>query len=140
VLDTAALRLSVIDRPFSGNAALCLRTGYLCLRRIAAYFGIPYDEDPAATDPISVSRDEFDAMYVALEAGGLPVARDRDQAWRDFQGWRVNYDSVLVAIAKMIVAPEARWSSDRPGERMLPRMRRPGGAARVTPERTPRRR
>jgi hypothetical protein len=134
VLDTASLSLAVVDRPFSARTALCLRTGFLCLCRIADYFGIPYDPDPEPTDPISVTRHEFDLMLVELEAGGLPLKSDREQAWRDFQGWRVNYDTALVAISKMIVAPEGRWSSNRPGQRMLPRLRRPKGIATAAPE------
>jgi hypothetical protein len=38
---------------------------------------------------------------------------DRDAAWRDFAGWRVNYDTVLLALAAMTMAPYAPWSSDR---------------------------
>lgn len=135
VLDTAALRLSVLDRPFSGSTALCLRSGFLCLRRIADYFGLPYDPDPQPDAPISVTRREFDLMLFELQAAGLPLKADSDRAWRDFQGWRVNYDQVLVGIAKLIVAPEGRWSSDRPGDRMLPRLKRKGGVPSLRPER-----
>jgi len=38
---------------------------------------------------------------------------DRDQAWLDFAGWRVNYDTVLLALAELTMAPYAPWSSDR---------------------------
>ena len=38
---------------------------------------------------------------------------DRDQAWRDYAGWRVNYDTVLLALADLIMAPYAPWTSDR---------------------------
>jgi hypothetical protein len=41
------------------------------------------------------------------------VKDDRDAAWRAFVGWRVNYDSVLVGLSELIMAPEAPWSSDR---------------------------
>ena len=44
-------------------------------------------------------------------------AADRDQAWRDFAGWRVNYDTVLLAACDLTSAPEAPWSSDRAGDR-----------------------
>lgn len=135
VLDTGALMLSVIDRPFSGRTALCVRTGFLCLRRIADYFGLTYDPNPAPDAPISVTRREFDLMIYELDAAGVPLKADRDRAWRDFQGWRVNYDAPLVAISKMVVAPPARWSSDRPGDRMLPRLRRPKGQPALKPER-----
>ena len=38
---------------------------------------------------------------------------DREQAWQDFGGWRVNYDVPLVALAGLTMAPVAPWSSDR---------------------------
>ena len=53
VLDTAALRLSVLDIACSPQAALCIRSGYLALREIADFFGFDYDHDPAPDDPIS---------------------------------------------------------------------------------------
>jgi hypothetical protein len=138
VLDTAAIYLSCVDRPFSGRAALSLRTGFLALRRIADYFGLPYDPNPKPTDPISVTRREFDLMLVELEAAGVPLKADREKAWRDFAGWRVNYDTVLVSLAHLIVAPEGRWSSDRQGTRMLPQAWRRGGVARLKPARSSR--
>lgn len=113
VLDSASLYLSVVDRPFSARAALCLRTGFLSLRRLADFFDITVDHDPAPDDPITVTRAEFDEMCAELVATGIPVKADRDQAWRDFQGWRVNYDAALVGLATLLMAPEGRWSSDR---------------------------
>jgi hypothetical protein len=64
-------------------------------------------------DPISISRSEFDAVYDRLAAKGVPLKPDRDQAWLDFAGWRVNYDPVLLALADLTMAPPAPWSSDR---------------------------
>ena len=52
-------------------------------------------------------------VYDRLAAAGLEVNPDRDQAWRDFVGWRVNYDVVLVTLCAMVMAPYAPWSSDR---------------------------
>jgi hypothetical protein len=130
VLDTAALHLSTVDRPFSGQAALCCRQGFLALRRLATMYGIPVNHDPSPTDPISVSRREYDNMLVELRAAGIPIRADIDQAWADFVGWRVNYDTALVGLAKLVVAPEGRWSSDREGDRRVPKLRRgPGGQA-----------
>jgi hypothetical protein len=58
-------------------------------------------------------------FYDQLAAQGMPLKVNRDQAWRDFSGWRVNYDSVLVQIARLTDAPYAMWISDRsiPGNR-----------------------
>lgn len=113
VLDAASLHNSIVDVPSSPQAGLCIRSGFLALREIAEHFGIPFDADPAPTDPISIAREEFDDACRAMEAGGLVLKADRDQAWRDFAGWRVNYDRVLVALAGLLMAPYAPWSSDR---------------------------
>jgi hypothetical protein len=113
VLDTAALVASTLERPRDPPAELCIRAGYLCLQRIARTFGIPFNPDPAPTDPISVTRAEFEAVCDVLAGAGVPLKRDREQAWRDFAGWRVNYDAVLVALAVLTAAPPAQWSSDR---------------------------
>jgi len=90
-----------------------VRAGYLALRAIGDFYGVPYDPDPAPTDPISIARDEFEDAYAELASAGVPLRPDREQAWRDFAGWRVNYDTVLLALAALTVAPYAPWSSDR---------------------------
>lgn len=113
VLDAAALVRSTVDVPRDPQADLCLRAGYLCLRRICDYFHIRYNDAPMPDDPISISRQEFDRVYDELEYVGVPVKADRDQAWRDFAGWRVNYDTPLLALAALTMAPYAPWSSDR---------------------------
>ena len=48
-----------------------------------------------------------------LARAGISLRADRDEAWRSFGGWRVNYDAVLVALAALTMAPYAPWSSDR---------------------------
>ncbi|MCU1345426.1 MAG: hypothetical protein JWL70_1692, partial [Acidimicrobiia bacterium] len=53
---------------------------------------------------------------------GIPLKEDRERAWADFAGWRVNYDTVLVSLAKMVYAPPGVWSSDRPADRYVPRV------------------
>jgi hypothetical protein len=113
VLDSASFAASSLDRARDAQAELCVRSGYLCLRRIATFFAIPYNPDPSPDDPISIDRSEYDEVYDQLAAVGVPLKADRDQAWRDFKGWRVNYDTVLVALTRVIMAPPAPWSSDR---------------------------
>ena len=123
VLDTAAIMASTVDRPRDARADVMLRTGFLALRRIADYFGIPYVADPAADAPISITRREFDMLCVELRAAGIPLKADNDQAWRDFAGWRVNYDAVLLALCGLVMAPPAKWSSDRvPATAKSPRL------------------
>ncbi len=112
LLDAAALRASTLDLPREPQAELTIRAGFLALQAIADFFNVPYNPLPEPTDPITVRRDEFDDAYDELAAAGVPL-RDRDEAWRGFAGWRVNYDVPLVAIARIVVAPPAPWSSDR---------------------------
>ena len=119
VLDAAALRLAVLNIPFSPAPGLCIRSGFMALREIADFYGFEHDRDPSPGDPISVSREEFLEIYEQLAANGLPVRPDRERAWRDFSGWRVNYDQVLLALCSLVMAPLAPWSSDRSPTRPL---------------------
>jgi hypothetical protein len=113
VLDTAGLMNAVVDVPHDLRADLTIRAGYLALRSIADVFRVPYDPHPQPGDPISLTRAEFDTACEQLTAQGVPLKPDRDQAWADFAGWRVNYDTVLIALAWITMAPAAPWSSDR---------------------------
>jgi hypothetical protein len=113
VLDAASLRLSAVDLPFDPQAGFCIRGGVFGLRAVAEYFGLPFDPDPTPTDPTSISEDEFLEACDRLVAAGIPVRADREQAWHDFNGWRVNYDAVLIGLAGLVMAPYAPWSSDR---------------------------
>ncbi len=113
VLDSAALLAAVLDVSRDVEAELCIRSGYLALRRIADFFQIPYPSDPRPGDPISISRDEWETVVDGLASAGLPVRADREQAWRDWAGWRVNYDRPLIALGMLAQAPYAPWSTDR---------------------------
>jgi hypothetical protein len=127
VLDAASLISSTVDVPRNVQAEFCIRAGYLALRRIADFFGIPYDPDPRKGDPITIGRDEFDEAYDRLARAGAPLKPDREECWLNFAGWRVNYDTVLVALAGLTMAPYAPWSSDRSLRVWRPRLfqRRP---------------
>lgn len=124
VLDGAALRYALLDVPWTPDAGLCIRSGYLALREVASYFDLPSDEHPRPDDPICITREEFDAVYDRLARAGLPVVADRAQAWRDYAGWRVNYDTVLLALAGLLMAPYAPWVSDRSPVTLPPEVRR----------------
>lgn len=114
ILDTAAIYTAVLDvEPKDVQAQLCLRAGFLALRHIADFFRVDHDKDPQPTDPISIRRSEFDEVYERLKAEHVPVKVDQEQAWRDFAGWRVNYDTVLIALSMITLAPPAHWVSDR---------------------------
>ncbi len=123
VLDTASLYLAAVDVAWAPRAATCIRAGFLSLRAVGDVFDIDHPADPAPDDPISVGRDEFDAVCDELADAGVPIKADRDQAWRDFAGWRVNYDRVLVVLAGLVMAPDSTWSSDRSAARHRPPLR-----------------
>jgi hypothetical protein len=110
-----------VKLPPDPQAALCIRAGYIALRHIADYFNISYNPDPRfPDDPISITREEFDAALDELENNNLPINSDREQVWLDFAGWRVNYDRVLLSLAGLTMAPESQWTGDRPVELELP--------------------
>jgi len=114
VLDAAALKRSVVDLPHEPQEALCIRAGFVALRQIADFFEITYNRDPRWPDEaISISRQEFNQACERLAEQGIPLVADLDQAWKDFAGWRVNYDAVLLALCQITMAPAAPWSSDR---------------------------
>lgn len=115
ILDAASLYLACIDDDLRERqvAALCIRAGYISLSRIATLFNIPHEKNATPETPIAIARSEFEAAYYEMAEAGCPLLTDIDQAWRDFKGWRANYDQVLIALATVTMAPYAPWSSDR---------------------------
>jgi hypothetical protein len=109
IMDAAALVRSSVAIPMDVQADLVIRSGYLALRRISDFFRFPYDPDPKPTDATSIDRGKFDAALEVLAQAGVPLVDDRDQAWRDFNGWRVNYDVVLRRLERLTVAPVPWW-------------------------------
>ena len=95
--------------PMDVQADLMIRAGYLATRRIASYFGLRGEADPQPTDPTSVDRAHFDEALEVLADAGVPIVDDRDQAWRDFSGWRVNYDASLRHLERLTMAPTPWW-------------------------------
>ncbi len=130
VLDGASLLLSAVEVDYEPRAALCIRSGFLAFREVADFFGIRYNPDPLYGDPISVTREEFDTALDRLASVGVPLKADRDQAWRDFWGWRVNYDEVLLGMCALVWAPPAPWSGDRAVGFVRPPITRRGGRVR----------
>jgi hypothetical protein len=113
ILDAAALRISTIEGRRDPDAELMIRAGYLALRRIGAFFRVPFDPDPEPDDPISISRAEYDQACDQLAEAGMKLRPDREATWKAFAGWRVNYDTVLLNLARVTEAPLAPWTSDR---------------------------
>ena len=101
----ASLLASTVDRPRSPDAELCIRAGYVALRRIAGFFDIRHNPDPHwPEESTSIDRREFDHVCQELAEAGVPLKADLAQARRDFAGWRVNHDRVLLALAALTMA------------------------------------
>ena len=131
ILDAAALRLSLLDlpndlqphllpdgseTPSDAMAAICIRAGFIALRRIADLFNVEYNTDPSFPhDPISITREQFDSASQRMIDQGIPIREDLEKAWQDFAGWRVNYDSVLQALLKLTMAPPSSWLGENNG-------------------------
>ena len=109
MMDAAALVRSVVAIESDVQADLMIRAGYLALRRIGVYFNIAFDPNPSPADATSIDRARFDEALAVLEAAAVPLVADRDQAWRDFNGWRVNYDAVLRGLERLTMAPTPWW-------------------------------
>lgn len=130
VLDGAALHLALAPSSASSSARLCLRMGFTSLHRIARTLGWRIDPDPDPEGEIALSFDEFAAAVRMLEQAGFPLEHSAEEAWADFRGWRVNYESVAYRLADYLTAPPAPWAGAR-------RHLRPGT---VAPRRPPQRR
>lgn len=111
VLDAAALFNAAVDATPSPSAGLCLRAGWLTLRRLADYFHLPYPTTYDESTAISISRAEFDLVLARLERSGVALVADHDVAWRDFVGWRVNYDAIVERCYELFTCPRTDWHS-----------------------------
>jgi hypothetical protein len=113
VLDAAALYLAVVPDRAPSAARHCLRTGFLGLRALARLFRVELPDDPQPDAPIALTYEEFSEGLDRLEAVGFPIERSREEAWRHFRGWRVNYEAAAYLLADRLVAVPAPWSGER---------------------------
>ncbi|MDA8373026.1 MAG: hypothetical protein M0Z91_02025 [Actinomycetota bacterium] len=113
VLDAASMHLALAPEQAPMQARLCVQAGFQALRDIAQSLRIPFDPDPLPTEPISVTRSDFDAAVTRIRNAGFPIERDGADAFRHFQGWRVNYEQVLYRLCYNVDAVPAPWSGAR---------------------------
>lgn len=128
VMDSAAMYLALCpNNPSAPEARRCVRMGFTMLRHLADALGIAYDPDPYSTDEIKLSPEEFARATLYLQRNGFPVERTAREAYPDFQGWRVNYDSIVRDMVQLLHAPPAQWSgASKEILTMPPVNRRPG--------------
>ncbi len=133
VLDAAAMHLALAPSQASSEARLCLRMGFTLLNRIATTLGWEVDLDPNPEGPIDLTYAEFEQAVAMLVSVGFVTERSAEEAWIDFRGWRVNYESSAYRLADRLTAPPAPWTGQRrhlrsgPVEPRRPPQRRPGG-------------
>jgi hypothetical protein len=114
VMDSAALILALApEQAPVVPARLCLRGGFSCLGRIARAMGfdVPDEADPDAG--ITLTYEQFLDAVNRMREVDFPITRDPADAWPDFVGWRVNYESAAYQIAAAIDAVPALWSGPR---------------------------
>lgn len=127
VMDAAAMHLSIApSREPKLSARLCLRMGFTALQQIARTMrlSVPEEADPDAS--ISVTFEQFQEATAMLRGLGYPVELTDEEAWPNFRGWRVNYDTAVLRLARELDAPPTLWSGPRrwPSVPMPPK--RPG--------------
>jgi hypothetical protein len=114
MMDSAALYHAVSPEQTPRQARLCLSMGTGCLRSLAGALHIPYDADPLPDGGIRLTREEFADGYRRLEEVEFPVERDLEESWRHFQGWRINYESIVDSLTRLILPPPAPWLLAQP--------------------------
>ena len=115
MMDSAALYHAVSPSQTPRQARLCLSMGTNCLRSMAGVLKIPFDPDPVPTAGTRLTKEEFAQGYARLTDVHFPLERELDEAWRHFQGWRINYESIVDGLTKLIMPPPAPWFLPRPG-------------------------
>ncbi|MGH9006098.1 MAG: hypothetical protein ACRDV6_00020 [Acidimicrobiales bacterium] len=124
VLDAAAMHLALAPSDAPRQARLCLRMGTNCLRSLAEALRIPYNADPLPTDPVRLTKAEFDEGFDLLESVHFPIESTREEAWDHFKGWRVNYEPMADELTHLVLPPPAPWLLPRPqlGSASFPRI------------------
>jgi hypothetical protein len=135
VLDSAALYMSLNPSTSPSQARLCLRMGFTCLRTLADTFSIPYDPDPRPDSPLVITYEDYLRGVQRLTDIGFPMERTAEEAWPDFRGWRVNYESNALALAELIVAVPGPWMGGKVANMTIP-TKRPVDRTPVEPEGT----
>ena len=114
VLDSAALWMALAPSGAPAvQARLCLRMGFLALRSIAETIGLEVDHDPHPDTELRLSYDDYLAGVARIASTTFKTERSPEQAWPDFRGWRVNYESVAYALMDRLDAVPSPWTGPR---------------------------
>jgi hypothetical protein len=114
IMDSAALYHAVSPSQTPRQARLCLSMGTNCLRSMAGALQIPFDPDPVPAAGTRLTKEDFAHGFERLEEVHFPLERTFDDSWRHFQGWRVNYESIVDVLTALVMPPPAPWFLPRP--------------------------
>jgi hypothetical protein len=113
VLDAAALHIALCPDSAPAEIRPMLRIGYSAMQTIARTLRVSVNEDPHPSDPLTLTRADFDDAVRRLVDAGWTFERSPDDAWPHFRGWRVNYETAAHNIAAHLDLPPAPWSGSR---------------------------
>lgn len=110
ILDTAALRISTVDKPRDPRIELSFKAGCIAISRITRFFQERTRSEPAPyqgpTDPMEdPSHEEFMRAYKILSDTDVPVVADQEAAWKKFHLLRSRYTQSVEYLAKLTMAP-----------------------------------
>lgn len=114
MLDAASLQDSLNPTTTPRQARVTIQMGTSCLRALAKALGIQYPADPRPDDGIRLTYEEFSAGIHRLKSVGYDMERPPEEAWRHFQGWRINYESIVDRLTLLVMPPPAPWLVQRP--------------------------
>lgn len=114
ILDAAAMHHALAPSTAPRQGRLCLRMGINCLRSLADALRIPYELDPLPTTPTRLTEREFGEGYDLLASVDFPIECSKEESWRHFAGWRVNYEGIADALTLLVMPPPAPWLLERP--------------------------
>jgi hypothetical protein len=120
VMDAAAIQLARTPSAASASSRLVITGGISALKSINAAQRLPVIDDPLPNDPISLTYEEFHEAWLMLDRVGYPSETQPGQAWKDFKGWRVNWEQNAFLLARKIDSPPLDWSGPRNGN--IPRL------------------
>jgi hypothetical protein len=114
MMDSAALFHASSPDQTPQQARLCLSMGIRCLRSMARALKIEHDADPLPTAGTRLTRADFEEGWRRLQEVKWPAERDLEETWRNFQGWRVNYEPIVDALTHLILPPPSPWFVPHP--------------------------
>jgi len=115
MLDAAALNDALLPSTAPPHGRVYLQMGTNCLRGLGRVLHVPFDADPLPTDPIRLSYEEYMEGIHRLVEVGFVFERSPEEAWAHFTGWRVNYETIVDGLTRLVMPPPAPWFLERPG-------------------------